>query len=264
MMEEGQDVFGGHGAGGFEFAALLREEELAIGIEDGDGGDAAVEGNVIFLGDVEITVHFPDINVNDEERFVERGSDFGRVERFIEDMTIEAPITAEDDEHTSVGCGGGVKGLGDFFGGIGGGGVDILALDGLAKARGNGMSAEDNAPAIVLQAPGLRENDVFALRSCSRLKSESELLNENVDVFAGILFVDHFGGEVDKTIGLEGGPEGDFIGERDVFTVGAADFGFGSRGVEGGEGIGIAGKDSGAPLIEGRERRSEGLREGSG
>ena len=103
MVEEGQDVFGGHGACGFEFAALLREEELAIGIEDSDSGDAAVEGDVILFGDVEITVHFADIDVNDEERFVERGSNFGGVESFIEDMAVEAPITAEDDKNTFVG-----------------------------------------------------------------------------------------------------------------------------------------------------------------
>ena len=87
-----------------------------------------------------------------------------------------------------------MEGLGDFVGGIGGGGVDIFALDRLAKARGIAVSTEDDAPAVVLQAPGLREGDVLVLRSCSELKSESDLLNENVDVFAGVLLVDHFGG----------------------------------------------------------------------
>jgi len=69
-VEEGEDVFGGHGAGGFEFATLLAEEESAVGIEDGDGGDATVKRDAVLFGDVEIFVHLADVDVDDEEGFV--------------------------------------------------------------------------------------------------------------------------------------------------------------------------------------------------
>ena len=62
--EEGDDVFGSHGAGGFEFATLLAEEEGAIRIKDGDGGDAAIERDVVFFGDVEVFIHSADVNVD--------------------------------------------------------------------------------------------------------------------------------------------------------------------------------------------------------
>ena len=66
FVEEGQDVFRGHGTGSFELAAFLAEEELAVGIDNGDGGNATFERNVVFLGDIEIFVHLADVDVNDD------------------------------------------------------------------------------------------------------------------------------------------------------------------------------------------------------
>jgi hypothetical protein len=261
-MEEGEDVFRGHGAGGFEFTVFLREQELAIGIEDRDGGDAAIERDVVFFGNVEIAIHFADVDVDDKERFGERGSDFGRLEGFIENMAIETPVASEDDEHAFVGSGGGAKGVGDFLCGIGGGGVDIFAFDGLAKSRGSGVGAEDNLPAIVMLTPGLGKDDVLALRGDARLEDESELLHQNVHAFLGVLLIGDFGGEVDEAFGFEGGPEGDFVRERNVFAVRATEFRFGGGRVDGGESVRVTGEDGGAPLTEGGKRRGDKLSEG--
>jgi hypothetical protein len=262
MMEEGEDVFGGHGAGGFEFTVFLREEELAIGIKNRDGGDTAVQGDIVFFSNVEIAIHFADVDVDDEERFGERGSNFGRLEGFIEDMAIETPVTSEDEKDTFVGSGGGAEGVGDFFCGIGGGGVDVFALDGLAKPSGSGVGAEDNLPAIVMLTPSLGKDDVLTLRGDAGLEDESELLDENVDALLGVLLIGDFGGEVDETLGFEGGPESDFVGERDVFAVSATEFRFGGGRVDGGESVGVTGQDGGAPLTEGGERGADKLSDG--
>ena len=259
MVEEGEDVFGGHGAGALEFALFLGVEEFAGGVEDSDGGDATIEWNAVFFGNVEIAVHLTDVDVDDDERFAESWRNFGRLESLVEDMAIEAPVATEDEKDALLGDCSGVNGVSDFFGGIGGGGIDVFRFDRLTEARGIGMSAEDDAPAIVLQAPGLGEDDVLVRRSGPRLEGESDLLDKDVDVFARVLFLDDLGREVDESFGLEGGPEGDFFGKGDVFPFGAADFGFGGGGVEGGERVRIAGKDGGAPLVEGWEGGGQGL-----
>ena len=64
FIQEIDDVFGRHGAGSFKFAALLAEEQLAIGIENGDGGDAATERNIVFPCDLLILISLTDIDVD--------------------------------------------------------------------------------------------------------------------------------------------------------------------------------------------------------
>jgi len=119
FFEEGEDIFGGERAGGFEFATLLAEKEFAVGVEDGNGGDAAVERNVVFLCDVKILVHMADVDVNHFEGFVHGGSNFGAVQGLVENVAIEAPVPAEDDEDAFVGCGGGVESVSDLLVGVG-------------------------------------------------------------------------------------------------------------------------------------------------
>jgi len=67
LVEESEDIIGRHGTGGFEFAAFLAEEELAVGVQDGDSGDATLERDIVFLGNIEILVHLPDVDVGDKK-----------------------------------------------------------------------------------------------------------------------------------------------------------------------------------------------------
>jgi len=67
LIEEGEDILGRHGTGGFEFAAFLAKEELAVGVQDGDSGDAALERDIVFLGNIEILVHLADVDVRDKK-----------------------------------------------------------------------------------------------------------------------------------------------------------------------------------------------------
>lgn len=257
-MEEGEDVLGGHGTGGFEFATLLAEEEFAVGIEDGDGRDAAIEGDIVFFGDVEIFVHLADVDVDDEEGFVESGSDLGAVEGFVENVTVKAPVAAEDEEDALVGGGGGVEGVGDFGVGIESGIVDLLIVEGLAKTGGSGTLDEDESPVISFLMPALDEGDEFFLGRCALLHGERELKNEEVDTGLRLALAEEFGGEVGEALGFQGGPEGKFVGERDGFVAESGDLGLGGSAVERGKGGGIAGEDRGAPLVE-RSESGRGL-----
>ena len=94
---------------------LLAVEEFAVGIEDSDGRDAILNRNLVFFGDVEIFVHLTDVDVGDEEGFAESGSDFGTVEGFVEDVAIEAPVAAENEENAFMSGGGGAKNVSDFL-----------------------------------------------------------------------------------------------------------------------------------------------------
>jgi hypothetical protein len=264
-VEEGEDVFGGHGAGGFEFAALLAEEEGAIGIENGDGGDTVVERDFVFFGDVEILVHLADVDMDDEEGFVEGGGDFGAMEGFVENVTIEAPVAAEDDEDAFVGRCSGVEGFCDLRSGIGGRVVDFLSFEGLAEAGGAGALDDYKRPLIAVMEPGLHEGDELLLGGCALFQGEGELESEDVKTGLGIAFLDEVGGEIGQAFGFPGGPEGEFVREGDGLVAEGGNAGFGKRGIEAGEGGRVTGKHGGAPLVEGRKgKRAGGLRDGSG
>jgi hypothetical protein len=249
-VEEGEDVFGSHGASG---AVLLAEEKSAVGIEDGDGRDAAVEGHVILFGNVEILVHAADVHVDDKERFVECGSDFRAVEGFVEDMAIETPVAAEDEENALVGSGGGAKGGGDFGVGISRGRIDFFALEGLAEAGGGTALNVHERPAIASMEPALDEGDEFLFGGGALFQGEGELEDEEVEIRLGIAFLDEVGGKIGEPFGFPGGPEGEFIGKGDGFVVESREVRRGRRAVEAGEGGGVAGEDGSAPLVEGRK-----------
>jgi hypothetical protein len=94
---------------------LLAVEEFAVGIEDRDGRNTILNGNLVFFGDVEILVHLTDVDVGDEEGFAESGSDFGTVEGFVKDVAIETPVAPENEENAFVSGGGGAKNVSDFL-----------------------------------------------------------------------------------------------------------------------------------------------------
>jgi len=251
--QEGEDIFGSHGAGGFKFAAFLGEKEFAVGIEDSDGRDAAIERDTIFFGDVQILVHFANVDVNDNEELVEGGSDFGRVKGFVENVAIEAPVAAKDDQDAFAEGDGGLEGFGDFFGGIGASGIDVPLLERLAKACRKGVSRRQKQPFGSLIKPALDHGDVFPMRRGTGLVGERELQDQNVDVGLWVLLLGDFGGKVDESFGFKSGPESDFVRKRDGILLEVGDLGGGRLRVQAFESGGIARKDSRAPLVEGWE-----------
>jgi len=251
--QEGEDILGSHGAGGFKFTAFLGEKEFAIGIEDRDGRDAAIERDTIFFGDVQILVHFADVDVDDNEELVEGGSDFRRAEGFVENVAIEAPVATKDDQDAFAEGGGGMQGFGDLFGGIAVSRIDVPVVERLAKAGRKGVLRRQKQPSVPLIKPTLGHGDVFSMRRSTRLVGKRELQDQDVDVGLGVLLLGDFGGKVDEPFGFKGGPESDFLRERDGILSEVGDLGGGRLRVQAFESGGIARKDSRAPLVEGWE-----------
>jgi hypothetical protein len=96
FIEESEDVFGRHGAGVLEFAALLAENEFAGGIENGERGHAFRERHFVLLGDIEIFVEAADVHVDDDEGSIERWRNLGAVKGLVENVAIETPIPAKN------------------------------------------------------------------------------------------------------------------------------------------------------------------------
>ena len=197
FIEERQNVFGCHGAGGFEFTALLTEEEVAIGIENSDSGDTSIEGNIIFFRDVEVFVHAADVDVNDEEGFVERGRNFGRVEGFVEDMAIKAPVAAEDHENSLAGLRGGVNGLRDLSVSVDSLGIDRFVFERLAETRGRGSASDPEVPIIALEEPVLGHGDKLLFGGTRLLRGQRELKDDGVNLRRGLTLLNDLGGEAD-------------------------------------------------------------------
>jgi hypothetical protein len=251
LVEEVQDVFGSHGAGSFEFAVLLAEEEFAVGIEDGKSGDAAVERNIIFLGDVEVLVVLADVDMDDEEGFVEGRSDFRVVEGFVENVAIEAPVAAKDDENVLMGSGGRMESFGDVLVGVGVGGINILLLKGLTKTSDSRALGEAEKPLASDVDPTLSHGDILLFESGAIFGRESELENQDVKVGLGVVFLDELGREIGKALGFPGGPEGKFVAERDGLIVRSNKLRIRRLDVKRGKSGRVAGENSGTPFFEG-------------
>ena len=58
-IEERGDIAGVHVAHVLELAGLLRVEQLAVGVEDGERGNALLDRDVVLLRDVEVLSMWP-------------------------------------------------------------------------------------------------------------------------------------------------------------------------------------------------------------
>ena len=193
----------------------MAEEELAVGIEDGEGGYTAVERDIVFFGDVQIFVHLADVDMDDEERFVEGGSDFGAVEGFVENVTIEAPVAAKDDENALVGSGGGLKSLGDFLVSVDARGIEIFLFEGLAEASGSGVLGNGEKPLVTLMEPTLGHGDVLFLKGGAVFCGEGELEKEDVETGLRIILLDELRRKIGEAFGFPGRPESELVLEGD-------------------------------------------------
>ena len=122
-IEEGGDGFR---AGVFELFFALGVEEIAVGVEDGESGNALGDGDVVLLRDVDVLVHVADVDVDEDEVF---GEDLGvgaLVVVDVEELAVAAPVAAEVEEDALVFAAGLREGGGDVGVGVGGLGVEIF------------------------------------------------------------------------------------------------------------------------------------------
>jgi len=206
---------------------LLAVEEFAVGIEDSDGRDAILNRNLVFFGDVEIFVHLTDVDVGDEEGFAESGSDFGTVEGFVEDVAIEAPVAAKDEQNPFVSGGGGAKNVRDFLMRVDARRIDDFVFERLAETGSGRMLRADEVPLAVLTIPGLGHGDVLLVGLATLFRCQGELEDNDVKVGRLVGLLDDLRRNVGEALGFPGGPEGYFVGEGDGALVRADDFGGG-------------------------------------
>lgn len=196
--------------------------------------------------------------MGDDEGFVESGSDFGGVERFVQNMAVEAPVAAEDEEYALAGGGGDAKSFGDFLVGVDTLGIDFLIFERLTEARGGGVCGNAEVPQIALTEPVLHRCDELLFGGGALFHGKGELDNEGVNVGSRLLLLNDLGREIGEALGFEGRPKSDFVKDGHGLFAGAGDVWSGRFGVKSAKGGGIAGKDRGAPFFEGSEGSAGG------
>ena len=124
----------------FEFPGLLTVEQLSLFIQNGEGRDAFVERNIVALGDVDVFVQVPDIDVNEHEVGLKNGQVRGIVEVNIEYLAIPAPVAAEVNQEALVRRGGGFQSGGKIGFRLRRGRINLTA----GRTGGSGSKGKDN------------------------------------------------------------------------------------------------------------------------
>src|SRR5260370_41779402 len=97
-----------HASHGLELAGLLNVKEFAAFAEDGESRNSLAQRNLVALGNVDILIHAPDIDVNEDVVGFQDGPVHRVMKVKIKNVAIGTPIAAEvqDDALVSRGrCG---------------------------------------------------------------------------------------------------------------------------------------------------------------
>src|SRR5208283_817010 len=108
-----------------ELSTLLAVKQSALLAQDGQGGNAFVQRDLVLGGDVQIRVHVADVDVDEDKVGFEDGPVFGVVEVKIEHPAVAAPVAAEIEQDALVRSRGGSKGGSQIGFGLGRIGIDV-------------------------------------------------------------------------------------------------------------------------------------------
>ena len=134
-VEEVGDGGGVHVAHVSELGGLLRVEKLAVGVEDGEGGNSLLEGDVVLFGYVEVFIEAADVDVDEEEVLVEEFQVWALVEVDVENLAVAAPVAAEVEDDSLVFEAGLFESGGDFGFGVSLSGVEVFFYCGHGRDR---------------------------------------------------------------------------------------------------------------------------------
>src|SRR6266699_5294632 len=118
VIQEFDDVLRADSSRGLEFPLFLANDELTVGIEDGQAGNSLFEGDFVFLGEIEVLVVIPDVYMNDVIVIINERGDFIRMERSVQNVAVVAPIPAKDEENAFVVFRGCQESCSDLRGGL--------------------------------------------------------------------------------------------------------------------------------------------------
>jgi hypothetical protein len=119
-----------HVAHVLELLVLLRVEKLAVGVEYSESGNALLDGDLVLLGDVYVTVEAADVDVDHDEVFVEELRVGGLMEVDVEDLAVAAPVTTEVEDDALIVAACLLEGVCNIDLRVGGVGVEVLLEDG--------------------------------------------------------------------------------------------------------------------------------------
>jgi acetyl-CoA C-acetyltransferase len=86
-----------------ELALVHRIEEMPSRVEDSQGWDSVFDRDVVLLGQVQVFILAPDIDLHDDEAPLEEGSQLGFMHLRIQRMTVGSPVCAEDEYNVLLG-----------------------------------------------------------------------------------------------------------------------------------------------------------------
>src|SRR6267143_4913330 len=102
LIQERQQVFRPKRSRLFELAVLLADEQSPIPVEHRQCGNPAVHRDFILFHQVLVLVALPYVHMDDLEICFQNGSYVGPFKRQVQDVTVVAPICAEDQENAFV------------------------------------------------------------------------------------------------------------------------------------------------------------------
>src|SRR5437667_1204297 len=95
LLEERLETLILHVAGVLKLALVLGVEQLAVGIEDSEGGDAFLERYAVLSGDVQVLIEAADVDVHDHVVLFDQGGELGLAHLGVERVAVAAPVGAE-------------------------------------------------------------------------------------------------------------------------------------------------------------------------
>src|SRR5438105_3274060 len=102
LLEEGLETFILQVAGVLELALVLSVEELAVGIEDGEGGDAFLQRYAVLSGDVQVLIEAADVDAHDDVVLFDQGGKLGLAHLGVERVAVAAPVGPEIEHDVLV------------------------------------------------------------------------------------------------------------------------------------------------------------------
>jgi hypothetical protein len=145
LLKEGSDGGRVHAAHSLEFSGFLAVQEVAVGIEYGESGDAALEGDIVLGGEVGVVVVVADVDVDEDVVGVEERMVGQLAEIEVEDLAVATPVAAEVEDDTLMFAGGGREGVADLGVGVGGFVVDVARMELLlSEGWGDGECDEES------------------------------------------------------------------------------------------------------------------------
>ena len=75
-----------------------------MSLSTASAGTPSAEWNAIVLGDIDVFIHVPDVDVHENEVRLEDRAILRVVEVDVEHLAVAAPVSAEIEDYALVGC----------------------------------------------------------------------------------------------------------------------------------------------------------------